>query len=49
MWGSVHNRDLFFKNLARYVRLLRFEKVSVKQLLIGIRLGFLFMFVSSGF
>jgi hypothetical protein len=39
MWGSVHNRKAVHAHVARYVRLLRFDKYSARQLMAGIQCG----------
>jgi hypothetical protein len=39
MWGSKANQAAIHKHVARYVRLLRYEKYSVKQLMVGIRVN----------
>ena len=35
MWGSAHNRRLFFKHMKAFVRLRRFEFFDVQALLEG--------------
>ena len=39
MWGSTHNRELFFKHMKRFVTLRRFEFFGIQDLMQGYKVG----------